>query len=54
MNGVDLDFLQQHYFSLTKAQRVSTPMTFKGPVEFMESLSSEEMNLTGVLVDNIR
>ncbi|CAD7089342.1 unnamed protein product [Hermetia illucens] len=53
MNGVDLDFLQQHYFSLTKAQRVSTPMTFKGPVEFMESLSSEEMNLTGVLVDNI-
>ncbi|XP_053685730.1 uncharacterized protein LOC128735261 [Sabethes cyaneus] len=49
INGLDLDEISQTYLSLSKAQHVTTPLIFKGPVEFRNHTTVGGIVLKGLL-----
>lgn len=49
INGLDLDEISQTYLSLTKAQIVTTPLIFKGPIEFRNHTNIDDIILKGLL-----
>ncbi|XP_055531237.1 uncharacterized protein LOC129722051 [Wyeomyia smithii] len=49
INGLDLDEISETYLSLTKEQVVTTPLIFKGPVEFRNNTNIKNIVLKGLL-----
>lgn len=49
VNDIDLQSLNDRYLSLSKAQRVTTPLRFRGRVEFRDTLTVNTISLDGLI-----
>lgn len=49
MNDVDLQDLQDRYLSLSRPQKVTTPIRFQGSVHFRDSVTADTLSLDGLI-----
>lgn len=49
MNGIDLQNLNDRYLSRSKPQNVTTPMHFKGRVQFRDTVDIDTLSLGGLI-----
>lgn len=49
MNDVDLQNLQDRYMSLSRSQKVTTPIRFHGDVHFRNSVNISKLHLGGLI-----
>lgn len=49
MNAVDLQSLNDRYLSSSQPQRVTTPLRFRGRVEFRDTLTVDTISLGGLI-----
>ncbi|XP_039440737.1 uncharacterized protein LOC120421572 [Culex pipiens pallens] len=53
INNLNLSEIAQTYLSVSKAQNVTTPLIFKGPVRFRKATSARSVELGGLLKGSI-
>lgn len=49
VNNVDLQSLNDRYLSSSKPQIVTTPLRFRGRVEFLDTLTVDTISLDGLI-----
>lgn len=54
MNGYDVQYLNNHYVSLTKPQEIIAEVDINGNVLFQQEISSGSIQIDGVIRDTVR